>query len=802
MRSFGEDKHRVALLGERYFQGMQAHGVMGVVKHFPGHGDTHTDSHKATPVINHDRDFIDSVDAYPFKYAIENNVWGVMAGHLEVGALTSQANIPSSVNADIINGYLRDELGFKGLVFTDAMNMKGLTERYGRGEAEVMAILSGVDIILMPENIDTAVNAVIQAVNNGRIPRKLIKEKCQKILRWKYDMGLMSEDRQYVLPDEGIKQKAKEINYKIYSSAITQAANNAGNNPIGIDKDSVVIISVGTSGYDTFVNALKKEKKTEFVTISSDTAFAKKDSSFFASLKGKDIYVLMSGGRFSKSSSYYGITLESLSVLKKLNDRLPQSANLILFANAYSLKYIDSSYRFKNILVAYENNTYSQQVMADMLLNNCTPEGILPVHAQKVKVFADSVGVIADNKEIKPVADTLISKKYEMMIDSVALQGIKSKAYPGCQILIAKDGKIIFDKNYGYLTYDSVLPVTDNTVYDIASVTKVMATTIAVMKLYEQGKISLDEPVSKYVPLYKDCAFGKLTIKELLSHYTVLPATYLFWTKTLKDGKLSKDIYDYDVRMDENYIAVTDSLFIKKSYLEVMKKQLKDVKLKDKQYTYSDLNFLLLQYVIENVSGQSLASFTEKYFYKSMDLHNTCFNPLQHEISRDKIAPTENDTVFRHQLIHGTVHDPMASLHGGVCGNAGLFSNTHDLFRICQMLLNKGELDGVRYLEEATVNTFNTRFFEDKNIRRALGFDKPFISSVNTHCSVYASQKSFGHSGFTGTYVWIDPQNGTVYIFLSNRVYPYSQPNRLSNMNIRTDIHDIIYKALENKNDK
>ena len=224
---------------------------------------------------------------------------------------------------------------------------------------------------------------------------------------------------------------------------------------------------------------------------------------------------------------------------------------------------------------------------------------------------------------------------------------------------------------------------------------------------------------------------------------------------------------------------------------------LKDVKLKDQQYTYSDLNFLLLQYMVESISQKSLDAFMNEEFYAKMHLVNTSFNPLDNGFDKSDIAPEENDTVFRRQLIHGTVHDPMASLCGGVCGNAGLFSNAEDLYKICQMLLNKGELNGVRYLQSSTVDAFNRRYFKDKNIRRALGFDKPFISSPSAHCSKYASQLSYGHSGFTGTYLWIEPANNTVFIFLSNRVYPNASPNRLAQMNIRTDINDLIYKLFK-----
>lgn len=811
MRSFGEDKIRVAQLGYQYFSGMQSKGVMGCVKHFPGHGDTETDSHKSTPVITHSKDFIDTVDTYPFRYAIDKNVWSVMIGHLEVKALSEDTLVPTSVNKDVINDYLIDKLDFKGLVFTDAMNMKGLTSRYGKGEAEVMAVLAGVDVILMPENLDTAVNAIIEAMNQGRIPRKLIKEKCKKILEWKYDMGLLQKDdndnfiqRSYSLPDKNILQTADDITAQIYDNSITSVwkSNKRVENP---DGDTLVFIGIGATSYDTLINNIDSRFNTVFVRLTKDTKKKDFDSILVSLPKDKPTYLLVSGGKFAKNTTYYGVPMGTFSVMKKINDNLPNHNNLVAFTNAYFLKYIDTAYNFEDILVAYENNDFTQRSIAKVLNGNLIPSGKLPVTAKKEHVNIEdeqtdeTLNILnAEVYDENLLKNLNINKDAILKIDSIAENGVKEKAYPGCQMLIAKDNKILFEKNYGFLTYDSVKQVNSNTIYDIASVTKVMATTIAVMKLYERGKIDLDARIKTYLPEYKHCKFGKLTVKELLSHYSTLPATYGFWTKTLKDGELDPQLYDYNVFMDENYMRVTDSLFIKKKHLKTMRNQLKDVKLNQQQYTYSDLNFLLLQFIVEAVSGQSLDKFLQKEFYAPMNLKNTVFNPLDNNLSKENIAPTEDEKIFRKQLIHATVHDPMAALHGGVCGNAGLFSTAEDLFAICSMLMNNGEYNGVRYLQKSTIDTFNKRYFKDKNVRRALGFDKPFISSPSTHCSKYASQSSYGHSGFTGTYIWIDPDNQTIFIFLSNRVNPSVIPNKLATMNIRTDIHDLIYESLKN----
>ncbi len=808
MRSFGENKTKVALFGREYFQGLQSNGVMACVKHFPGHGDTQTDSHKATPIITHTKDFIDSIDSYPFRFAIDNKVWSVMIGHLEVGALTIDTIIPSSINKDIITNYLIDDLGFEGIVFTDAMNMKGLTSRYGKGEAEVMAILAGVDIILMPENIDTAINAITNAINEGRISRKLLKEKCEKVLNWKYDMGLLDKDeqgnykeRKLSLPDKKLLDSCDNLTAQIYDNAVT----NVYKKDLPPISDTTVFIGIGTTSYNTLINNINNSTTPLFKQISWQTTQKDLDSILMSLPQNKPTYILVAGGRFANNLTYYGTPKNVFSILKKINDNLSTSQTLVLFTNAYFLKYIDTMYNFDNILIAYENNDFTQQSIAKVLNKELVPNGSLPVTAKKEHInleikqeYSQENETSIESFDISLLKKMNINPNYIKSIDSIATEGVKQGAYPGCQVLIAKDNNIIFDKNYGFLTYDSMNKVNSSTMYDIASLTKALATTIAVMKLYENGKIDLDATIKTYLPEYKHCKFAKLTIKDILSHYSTLPATYPFWTETIKDGELDPNLYDYEVYMDENYMPVTDKLFIKKTYLQTMRNKLKKIKLQEQQYRYSDLNFLILEFIVEKISNQSLDKFLENEFFLPMNLQNTCFNPLDKGKNKENIAPTENEKIFRKQLIQGTVHDPMAALHGGVCGNAGVFSTTHDLYAICSMLLNDGIYNGKRYLQKNTITVFNTRYFKDKNIRRALGFDKPFISSPSTHCSKYVSQNSFGHSGFTGTYFWIDSENNTIFIFLSNRVYPSTTPNKLADMNIRTDIHDLIYKAIEN----
>lgn len=763
MRSFGQDKYKVSLLAEQYVKGLQDNGVMAVIKHFPGHGDTETDSHKATPLITHTKGDIDTIDTYPFRYNIKKGVWAVMVGHLQVDALSQDTLVPASINKDIINDYLLDDCEFEGLVFTDAMNMKGLTTRFGQGEAEVKALEAGVDIILMPENTDKAIKAILSAIESGRISEKLIKEKCKKILSWKYDMGLFKNRGKFSPISNQLFDKEEKINTEIAENVITLIGNQSNVVPMRNPNDSVTLITVGNANFDTLIAEMKKHCQLSIVKINSNMKRMERDVLIRNISSNHQLITAIGGARFSNAKSKYGIPDCSVSLLEQIESIRKDSNIVLLFANPYVFKLIDSAYTCQAFLVGYENNAYTQKAMAKALFGEIGCKGFLPVTVKRTHVEDEE----EEDQEYRYYMDNNIDLAMVQQIDSIANSGITEKAYPGCQVLVAKDGKILINKSYGYYTYDNDKEVTSNTIYDIASLTKVMATTLAVMKLYDEGKIKLDEKVSTYIPELKKCNAGKLTIKELLSHYSTLPATYPFYRMQTKETNK------------------------KKAVIEQLKKINTD---KKKRYLYSDLNFLVLQLAVENITSKNLDEYLEEKFYAPMELSHTTFNPLMNGVNQENIAPTELDTIIRHQQIVGEVHDPMAYYLDGVCGNAGLFSTTEDLFKICQMILNNGTYNNKKYLDSTTIATFNHRYYENLGVRRALGFDKPFIHGESSHCSKYASQKSIGHSGFTGTYLWIEPENKTIFIFLSNRVYPSANHNKLSKLNIRTDMNNVIYR--------
>lgn len=809
-RSFGQDKQRVALLGEKYALGLQSEGVMAVVKHFPGHGDTEVDSHKALPTINHDKSFIDSVDIFPFRHTIEKGAWGAMVGHLNVPSLSARDSLPACINPDIVSDYLVDELNFKGLVFTDAMNMKGLTNDFPDGEAQVLALLAGVDVLLMPESTDAAMNAILEAVKQGRIKEKLIKEKCRKVLRWKYDMGLigqrgekkavnsLSAEKKQTTKKQiaDFNSKIKALNLEIARSVTTIVRNDEDFLPLEISDSAVVaVVSLNKAGFSSFSETASKFHRIETYILDDKAPQAAADS-VLSSLERADVVItLASGGVNQTKKDNYGVSAGDLNHISQIQSLGKKNA-LVLFANPYVLSSLDTLCDYNALVLAYQNTAELQQSAAEGLFGNSPFKGTLPVCGSEnypmQHLFLDA----DPDKGYAAVMEAGLKRECFEKIDSILENGIAQGAYPGAQVLIAKDGNVVFERSVGFQTYEKREPITDSSVFDLASLTKVMATTLAVMKLYEEGAFSLDDRLSQYLPYLKKTNKSKITIREALSHTARLKAFIPFWKQSLEDAKKNPSLYASDKADDTNYVQVSDNLFILRSYKDEIRKQIAASSLGEKhRYVYSDLGFILLGDLVESVSGKALDYYVEETFYRPLGLEHTGFRPIARGVDIKDIVPTIEAVDFRACRLQGYVHDEASALNGGVAGHAGLFSSARELFVLCQMLLNGGEYGGNRYLETETIETFNTRYYKKHSNRRALGFDKPLIASHSQHCSKYCSQESFGHSGFTGTFLWIDPVNNTVYIFLSNRVYPDASSNKLAQLNIRTDIQDLIYLA-------
>ena len=798
-RSFGEDKERVAKLSWAYAKGMQNNGVIGSLKHFPGHGDTDVDSHYDLPIINHSKGFIDSVDTYPFRYSINRGAKMVMIGHLNIPSLISDNKLPSSLSKEVIDDYLRKDLNFNGIVITDALNMSGVTKNYVNGEAEVRALMAGVDILLMPKNEYKAVEAILNAIKEKRISEKDIDSKCRKVLELKYDLGLFTNNNKEIsLPDKKIINRAEEISSQISSHAITLIKNTDNNLPI-VDRNNakIAIVQLGEEDINDFTSTIYENNDATFYQIKESDSISK----IALELNEFDYIIAVICGDITKrAKDNYGLSKKSIADLIFLQN--DYNVILSLFANPYSLQLFDSVTCINSILLGYQNMPNMQKALANSIFGLNGIEGRLPVTSSEALKVNHSLKYNEDIMYWLDYIEKDISVEYLKKIDSIANMGIALGAYPGCQIVVLHNNEITYSKSYGYLTYDSISRVNNNTIYDVASITKSLSTTLAMMKLYEDDKYDLNDKLSEFLPYLKNTNKKKITIKQALSHNAGLKAWVPFYKETIIENKPNPLYYSFNYSDLVNYRIVCDSLCIRKDYRDEILKKIAQSDINKKQgYQYSDLGFILLGDMIEVITKMQLDEFVSTNFYSPMALNHTGFNP-RNKFSVNNIAPTENDNYFRNKLIRGYVHDQTSSMMGGVAGHAGLFSNAMDIAKLCQMLMNDGEYKGRQYLKKTTIDTFNKKYF--KNNRRGLGFDKPVMNSKNNNspCSKYASEESYGHTGFTGTYFWIDPVENIGVIFLSNRVYPSANDNKLSKLNIRTDIHDLVYQAIRDKKNK
>lgn len=796
-RSFGENKDNVAARGIAYMKGIQDNGIIATAKHFPGHGDTDSDSHKTLPVIKKSRESLDSLEMYPFRELINNGLNAVMIAHLFVPSLDSTKNTPTTLSNHVVTDILRKENGFEGLIVTDALDMKGVANYYKPGDIELKALLAGNDILLLPQNVETAVNRIKKAVEEGDVPEELIDKKCRKILEWKYQAGLnnfktLRTDSIYSIINN---TENEVITRKIFKSAVTVVRNQNEIIPlIELDTLRMATLSVGDpeltsfqlmldnyAGFDHF-NLLKN-----FPDIKADNLIKKlsKYNLVIVSIHNTNIF----------PNKNFGISSKSLEFATRLAD----STNVILtlFASPYALNLVNEPEKFKSIVVAYQDTDISEDITAQIIMGAVGAKGKLPVSAGES--FPAGFGI--ETKETGRLQYTIpeeagIDEMGLKAIDTLVLYNIKKKAIPGCQILIAKDGMVVYNKSFGYHTYRKGVFVKNSDIYDLASVTKIAATTVSVMKLSDEKKIDIDRQLTTYLPYLKNTNKEKIVIREMMAHQARLKPWIPFYTNTMIKNRLDPAIYSKRLK-DGFTVKVADNIYIRNDYKYTLYDSIVTSKLrKSKKYKYSDLGFYFLKEIIENSTNEPLDRYANENFYKPMGMTSACFNPRKH-FELKEIVPTEKDNYFRHQLVHGYVHDPGAAMLGGVSGHAGLFANANDMAKLMQMLLQKGYYGGRQYIRPETVEQFTKQQFPLNENRRGIGFDKPLPDDRDKGPTCEsATLKSFGHSGFTGTYVWADPEYNLIYIFLSNRINPTAKNTKLIKMNTRTKIQQIIYDAI------
>ena len=796
-RSFGENRENVALKGYFYMKGLQDNNVLATGKHFPGHGDTDTDSHKALPIINHSRSRLDSVELYPFKQLFNAGLGGVMVAHIHIPSLDNTPNIATTLSHKVTTDLLRNELGFDGIAFTDALNMKGVSSFFEPGEVDLMALKAGNDILLYPKSVELGVAKIKEALKNGEVTEEYLNAKVRKILAVKYWVGLSSN--QYIKTNNLVKdlnnEDAVEIKHELIENAITLVKNDKGYLPFkGLDTLRIASVSVGTTRDSEFQKTLKLYANVKSFNIKK---FATDDEwkALKNKLKAYNLVIVSFHKTNRIPKKNYGISYASMRKVEEL----AKTNNVIIdvFANPYSLKkYVDLN-NFKAVIVSYNDWKITQNISAQVIFGGIPAKGKLPVSINDN--FKQGTGVFFEKsirlKYTSP-KDAGMNNNMLYKIDSIALNGITEKAFPGCQIIAAKNGKVFYNKSFGSQEYNRKNKINQYDIYDLASITKVVATTVSLMKLKDENKFDVKKSLSYYLPYLDSTNKSDIIIQDVITHQARLNPWIPFYLKTIKNDSIRNSIYSTTATENKNTI-VADNLYILDSFKDSMYQRIADSKLrKKKEYRYSDLGFYLMQQIIETQTKKSLDKYTYDNFYSKLGAYTMGYNPLN-KYPKSEIVPTEDDTKFRKQLVQGYVHDMGAAMMGGVAGHAGVFSNANDLAKIMQMFLNYGTYGGYQYIKPKTVKEFSTCQFCPSN-RRALGFDKPEMNhnKIGPTCDL-VSAESFGHTGFTGTYAWVDPNNGILYIFLSNRIYPDMENKKLIRMGIRTKIQEVIYQSID-----
>ena len=792
-RSFGDNKFNVVRKSYFYMKGMQDNFLMACGKHFPGHGDTETDSHKDMPVLNQTKERLEAIELYPFSQLIRYGVSSMMVAHMNVLALDGAPNFPSTLSPKIVQNKLIYEMKFQGLIFTDALNMKGIQKYYPSGVAEVMAIQAGCDVLLFPDDVDKAIAGVRCAVlQDSIISEKVINQKVRKILLAKYWVGL---NKYQPIKTEGIdadinSEQAKFLKYKLVENAITVVKDSDLIVPILNLQKRIAHVGIGSSKATVFSTTLDKYTQIDHFFIPKDESVATFNATL-AKLKSYHLVIVDVQDMSRFAAKNFGITENSKTFLYQLNKQ--NKTILTVFGTPYSLKYFQD---FKNVIVGYNEEEEAESITAQIIFGARGADGFLPVTVGKFH-YGDGV-CTNSNMRLKygrPIEVNMNSKTLSK-IDAIVQKSIDDRIFPGCQILVAKDGNVIYEKAFGYHTYATDLPTKTTDLFDIASVTKVTATLPMFMKMQEQGKIDVNKKLGDYFTYPENSNKKDIVIKEMLCHQSGLPAWIPFYKNSL-DSLGNPDTLWYSKKQDSVFsVKILDSLFLKKSFQDSVWNMIYNCGLSPvKDYKYSDLGYYLLKQLIEKAYNDSLQNVTRKYLYAPLGMNYTLYNPKWNGWNVNNIMPTEIEKNFRKSLLIGTVHDQGAALLGGVAGHAGVFSTANDLAKYFQLLLNDGTYGGYRYYQASTITNFTSKQFAGN--RRAIGFDKPTpIGQDGPTCDA-ASSQSFGHTGFTGTMAWADPKNGLVYIFLSNRVYPSADVNTLSKQNIRQKIQQVIYDAIE-----
>tara|TARA_B100000787_G_scaffold159892_2_gene138462 strand:+ start:40515 stop:43439 length:2925 start_codon:yes stop_codon:yes gene_type:complete len=792
-RSFGENKYNVTQKAIAFSQGMQSKGVLANAKHFPGHGDTAVDSHLKLPTLNFDRQRLDSIELYPYRRVFDAGMASVMTAHLSIPVLESNPKLPTSLSPSVVTNLLKQELGFLGLIFTDGLNMKGAADYSTSAEIDLAAILAGNDILLIPQDISTTVSLMKSYLQKGILTLERIEESVRKILLAKYKVGLHQFkpiDTLHLVKDLNTIED-EVLHRELVKNSMTIIKNKKNILPIKDLKKNkkIAYVTLGDDDGDEFLESLRKYSEVQKVT-------GEKLNEIIDRLEGFDLVIV----GFHKSNAHpwksFQFTDKELVWLHEIARK--NKTILSVFTSPYSLLNIKSFTNLNGILIAYQNSEIAQKIAAQAIFGAIEVKGKLPVSIKNK--FPVGTGITTrDLQRLQysiPEAVGMSSRKLSR-IDSVASIVLKEKMSPGLQVLVARNGVVIYEKSFGYHTDEKINSVKNSDVYDVASLTKILASLPMLMKAEEEKKIRLSSSIKNILPIFKKSNKDTVTVQETLSHFGRLQSWIPFY-KLTQDTITNENLKEfYSIKKTKKFtIKVAENLYLKTSYKDSIYKYIKESEQREKiGYKYSDLGYYIFKEALEKKYKKSLDVLVQNEYYDPIGANRMSYLPLDKFI-KSSIVPTEKDTYFRNQLLHGYVHDMGAAMLGGVGGHAGLFANSNDVAKMMQLYLQKGYYGGRRYFKTETFDKFNKRYYKDKKVRRGLGFDKPQLDpNIMATCGC-VSDESFGHSGFTGAYTWADPKSGILYVFLSNRVFPTMENKGLVKEDIRTKIQQIIQESI------
>lgn len=696
-----------------------------------------------------------------------------------------QYSLKGKPKAEAVNlQTLRSKFSFQGLLIAEGEDLQKFSPKKKKGDAERIGFSMGFDMITDPVNRDAGVRQIRKLLKKDKELMTRLDQSVRRILSLKYQSGLADFKAPSNVKLKLLSPAARWLKQTVAQQAVTVVKNQRAEIPVRkLDETAFASLTIGEASSETFKKYLSKYAAFTHLQLKE----WKDTTSLLSSFAKSDVIVVaLFSGRISENE--LGLYLKKLAATKRVI--------LCAFESPNALKYFES---LPTIVAAYSDDEELQRAAAQVIFGGLSSGGTLPfnvsgeivsgtkINTQAAKVFSYRVPESAG-------MDSRVLDKIEL----IANEAIDIGSTPGCYVQVVKDGKVIYDRGFGYLTYEKKSPVTDQTIYDLASVTKVTATLQTVMYMYERGMIDPYKKASVYLPELKGTNKEDFTIKDILTHQAGLWPFLPFWAETVKDSVLQKKYYDHQANEDYPF-PVAENMFASRSMKDSLWQWILKSKIRDKvphtpyDYKYSDMGFYIMQHLAEKLLGMPMEDFLQKNLYQPIGASTMGYLPLR-KFPLSQIAPTEDDKLFRKKLLIGYVHDQGAAMHGGIAGHAGLFSNANDLAKMGQLWLNGGSYGSLQFLKPETVNYFTQKQYETS--RRGLGWDRPTISYWDGPTTYHTSAKTFGHTGFTGTCVWVDPEFNLVYVFLSNRVNPEMTNNKILNANIRPRIQEVIYQSI------